>query len=648
MAFSFGKPALRLTSSPETLTYGKSYKTTISTEDEEKKLMKEMLYELLKDEQKKQLGKNNEAKMTLYNRLPCKEYERVFMCKTAKEVWHTLIITHQGNSQVKNCKIDLLTQEYDKFLISHEENIDSGFIRFNVVVTSLKSLDPDYSSKNYVRKFLHALPLKWRAKVMAIEEAKDLTTLPLNELIRNLKVYEMVLDNDGVGSKTTKVTRDQTSDDCDSQEESDEDIDEEESEAFNLFAKNFHLGKKVVKAQSQRGLATIAKGHFASECRKPKENKAFIGRAWSDSEDGDEHQNDATYLMAIDSQEVVSKLSSSNIDLNIIDLQKKNKELLKFNKDFTKTSMMVDMLYLGATKGKVVGGGNITHDSIIITNVEHVSVLAFNLINVGYSQPSKAYIVLNTEAMRIEESLNVTFDESLPEPKSSSSVEDDRTDEPIVQDLNGSPSLQVNVSDEGYPKNLKEARGHPIEQVIDNQVGSPNSVLDNEIFEISSNESDFDVNAHPNDEEVNSDNVVIPQSPNKEVITRIYNTRIPPYLIREVRIGDKIGNPLSPNHIEHGYLIYCENTINTINSFKDLSEENMNMLSSINEAIKLMLTITTNISYVIENIIEKQDSKDNLKEYDTLKICDIGTKNTLEGNALDPWIPALKQGGSTI
>ncbi|GJU20814.1 hypothetical protein Tco_1154156 [Tanacetum coccineum] len=84
----------------------------------------------------------------------------------------------------------------------------------------------------------------------------------------------------------------------------------------------------------------------------------------------------------------------------------------------------------------------------------------------GYSETSKAYIVLNKETIRIEESLNVTFDESLPEPKSSSLVEHDRIDEPIVQDLNGLPSLQVNVSDEGYPKSLKEARGHPIEQVI--------------------------------------------------------------------------------------------------------------------------------------------------------------------------------------
>ncbi|GJT72312.1 hypothetical protein Tco_1031598 [Tanacetum coccineum] len=89
--------------------------------------MKETPYELLEDGQKKKLGKNNEAKMTLYNALSRKEYERVFMCKTAKEVWHTLIITHQGISQVKNCKIDLLTQEYEKFSISNEETIDSVY-----------------------------------------------------------------------------------------------------------------------------------------------------------------------------------------------------------------------------------------------------------------------------------------------------------------------------------------------------------------------------------------------------------------------------------------------------------------------------------------------------------------------------------------
>ena len=68
--------------------------------------------------------------------------------------------------------------------------------------------------------------------------------------------------------------------------------------------------------------------------------------------------------------------------------------------------------------------------------------------------------------MRIEESLNVTFYESMPEPKSSPSVEDDVINEHIVQDQVKSPSLQDNVSDKDNPKEVREARGHPIEQVI--------------------------------------------------------------------------------------------------------------------------------------------------------------------------------------
>nr|GFA55280.1 UBN2 domain-containing protein [Tanacetum cinerariifolium] len=45
-------------------------------------------------------------------------------------------------------------------------------------------------------KFLRALHSKWRAKVTAIEESKDLTSLSLDELIGNLKVHEMFIKKD--------------------------------------------------------------------------------------------------------------------------------------------------------------------------------------------------------------------------------------------------------------------------------------------------------------------------------------------------------------------------------------------------------------------------------------------------------------------
>nr|GEX99076.1 UBN2 domain-containing protein [Tanacetum cinerariifolium] len=131
--------------------------------------------------------------MVMYNALPRKEYERIFMCNTAKEIWKTLLITHQGNNQVKDNKIDLLVQQYEQFIIFEDESIDSAFARFNTIITSLKALDKAYSSKNYVRKFLRALHPKWRAKVTAIEESKYLTSLSFDELIGNLKVHEMII-----------------------------------------------------------------------------------------------------------------------------------------------------------------------------------------------------------------------------------------------------------------------------------------------------------------------------------------------------------------------------------------------------------------------------------------------------------------------
>ncbi|GKB55050.1 hypothetical protein Tco_0905803 [Tanacetum coccineum] len=140
--------------------------------NKETQVLETVLFEQQDDDLKKKLAKNNEAKMVLYNALPKKEYERIFMCKTAKDIWQSLLITHQ------------------------EESIDSGFARFNTIITCLKALDEGFSSNNYVRKFLRALHPKWRAKVMAIEESKDLSPLALDELIENLKVHEVVMEKD--------------------------------------------------------------------------------------------------------------------------------------------------------------------------------------------------------------------------------------------------------------------------------------------------------------------------------------------------------------------------------------------------------------------------------------------------------------------
>nr|GEW33338.1 hypothetical protein [Tanacetum cinerariifolium] len=203
--------------------------------------------------------------MVIYNAFPRKEYERILMCNMEKEIWKTLLITHQGNSQVKDNKIDLLVQQYEQFVIYKDESIYSAFARFNTVITSLKAFDEGYSSKNHVKKFLRALHPKCRAKVMTIEELKDLMSLSLDDLIRNLK------------RKILETTSERQKD----------------------------VPKKPRRKNGKSDRKCFTCGdpnHLIRECPKPpkaKNQRAFVGGFWSDSsEEDDEKLNNETCLVA--------------------------------------------------------------------------------------------------------------------------------------------------------------------------------------------------------------------------------------------------------------------------------------------------------------------------------------------------------------
>nr|GEX39514.1 DUF4219 domain-containing protein/UBN2 domain-containing protein [Tanacetum cinerariifolium] len=262
--------------------------------NKETQVLEMVPFEQQDDDLKKKLAKNNEAKMVLYNALPEKEYKRIFMCKTAKDIWQSLLITHQCNIQVKDNKIDLLVQQYEQFTILKEESIDSGFARFNTIITSLKALDEGFSSKNYVRKFLRALHPKWRAKVAAIKESKDLSSLALEELIGNLKVHEVVMEKDfkiykGKKERVRSIAlkaKKKYSDDGTSTSGSD---DEEHAMAVRNFKKCGDPNHLI--------------GDFPKPSRN-KDQKALIGGSWSDGEnDAEDKTNDETYLMAQSSNE---------------------------------------------------------------------------------------------------------------------------------------------------------------------------------------------------------------------------------------------------------------------------------------------------------------------------------------------------------
>ncbi|GJU91270.1 zf-CCHC domain-containing protein [Tanacetum coccineum] len=348
----------------------------------ETKLDEVIPFEKQSDDLKKRLAKNNEAKMVIYNALPRKEYERIFMCNTAKEIWKTLLITHQGNSQVKDNKIDLLVQQYEQFVISEDESIDSAFARFNTIITSLKALDEGYSSKNYVRKFLRALHPKWRAKVMAIEESKDLTSLSLDELIGNLKVHKMIIKKD---SKIVKAKVERKSLALKAKKESsDEECstfgskDEEYTMVVRDFKKFFKRGGRFVR-QPRNDKKTFQRSrddkngksdrkcfrcgdpnHLIGECPKPpkdKNQRASVGGSWSTSgEEDDEKVNNETCLVAQASSEIITKnkrlkATKDSLEKEISTLKEKVSTLKK-NKDVDLECVKCHMLKIENEKLK--------------------------------------------------------------------------------------------------------------------------------------------------------------------------------------------------------------------------------------------------------------------------------------------------------
>ena len=63
--------------------------------------------------------KKVQVKYKAINTLHCAmnptEFNRISTCKTAKEIWDKLKVTHEGTSQVKESKIALLSNQYEMF-----------------------------------------------------------------------------------------------------------------------------------------------------------------------------------------------------------------------------------------------------------------------------------------------------------------------------------------------------------------------------------------------------------------------------------------------------------------------------------------------------------------------------------------------------
>ncbi|GJX05490.1 retrovirus-related pol polyprotein from transposon TNT 1-94 [Tanacetum coccineum] len=497
----------------------------------------------------------------------------------------------ENNLETKLDEVAVFEKQSDELKKRLAKNNEAKMVISKSKITRLtfclKALDEGYSSKNYVRKFLRALHPKWRAKVTAIEESKDLTSLSLDELIGNLKAKKESSDEESSTSGS-------------------------EDEEYAMAVRDF---KKFFKRRGRFG----DPNHLIGECPKPpkdKNQRAFIKGSWSDSgEEDDEKAKDETCLMAQASSEIClgvdlvpdewikdsgcskhmtgnRKLFStykaynggnvifgSNLRGNIIGKGQicDNKCKVTFSEhdsEITKDGNVIGRgirkkgLYVMKLGNKMkeifcfatidenstLWHGKLGHaDMHLIQSLEskelvrnlpklkfdqhfcdackigkqaHASHKAKNIVSMtrclellhmdlfgpsavrsyggnlytlvivdeysrtdhgrefdnevqfkefcnanGYSHNSEAYIILNKHTMKIEESPNVTFDETSPPSKTSPLVDDDVDEEETIK-VTEKKNLGKDIEDETLEIDevviIKEYRNHPLENVIRN------------------------------------------------------------------------------------------------------------------------------------------------------------------------------------
>ncbi|GKE01043.1 retrovirus-related pol polyprotein from transposon TNT 1-94, partial [Tanacetum coccineum] len=267
---------------------------------------------------------------------------------------------------------------------------------------------------------------------------------------------------------------------------------------------------KEEKREDRRCLKCGDPNHFISDFPKnySGEQKAFVVGSWSDSGDdskkeeiclmghsNEEFDNEVQFGAFCDANGITHNFSAPSTPQSNGVVERKNRTLQEMSRTLlneqsipqkfwcnavdTSTYILNRILirpFLGKTPYELFKGRkpNLEYFKVfgskcfILNTKDYLTKFdpkSTEGVFLGYSPNSKAYVVLNKETMKVEESLNVKFDET-PPPSSPPLVDDDLLEVDIIE--NQSKDLEVKEPLNKQISNIKESKDHPLETVIGN------------------------------------------------------------------------------------------------------------------------------------------------------------------------------------
>ena len=128
--------------------------------------------------------------------------------------------------------------------MEEDESFDEFYAKLKDIVNSAFNLRETIPEPKIVRKVLRSLPERFHAKIIAIEESKDINKIPLTELVDNPQTYELGLTRIGKSGKGKSMALNAKSIDID------ESSDDEDSKMKSYITRKF---KKFMKNENRKG-----------------------------------------------------------------------------------------------------------------------------------------------------------------------------------------------------------------------------------------------------------------------------------------------------------------------------------------------------------------------------------------------------------
>ncbi|GJR38501.1 putative ribonuclease H-like domain-containing protein [Tanacetum coccineum] len=248
------------------------------------------------------LARKNELKArgTLLMALPNEHQLKFNTYKCAKTLMEAIEKRFGGNKESKKTQKTLLKQQYKNFNGSSSEGLDQTYDRLQ----KLEILGETISQEDMNLKFLRSLPSEWKTHTLIWRNKPDLDTLSMDDLYNNLKIYETEVkgssssnqnsqnvafvssNNSGSSNQaygSNSANTDSMSDVIDADDLEEMDL-KWQMAMLTMRARRFlnKTGRKI----NANGSETIGfnkskvecynchkKGHFARECRAPRENR---------------------------------------------------------------------------------------------------------------------------------------------------------------------------------------------------------------------------------------------------------------------------------------------------------------------------------------------------------------------------------------